>query len=160
MIFLVTTKFSRFYCGKQQNHVHIVKRGDSLSKISARYNVTINSLKRLNNLKRNTVVVGQKIRLPNGARMPANVSAKKTTHKVRRGDTLSEIAQAYGSSIKKIMHAEIVRCTMCTIAEHRCEVGLCQAVGWPAFFPETPATSNTVGWVFRPTTSAISGAAP
>ncbi len=86
--------------------VHTVKRGDSLSKISARYNVTINSIKRVNGLRSNTVVLGQKIKVPGSAKV---AKRKPITHKVKRGDTLSEIAEKYGSSIKKIMQANKLR---------------------------------------------------
>lgn len=84
---------------------HIVKRGDSLSKISARYNVTINSLKRLNKLRGNNVVLGQKIKLPSTAvtQNKELKAKKKIVHKVKRGDNLSEIAKRYGVTIKAIV---------------------------------------------------------
>jgi len=87
---------------------HIVKRGDSLSRISARYNLTISFLKRLNKLTKNTLYVGQKIKLSANQSTAANSSkptqkpSKPIVHKVRRGDTLSEIAEKYGTSIGKI----------------------------------------------------------
>ncbi len=85
--------------------VHIVKRGDSLSKISARYNVTISALKRHNGLSRDSVYKGQRIKIP-GGRSPAKRDSK---HKVTRGDTLSEIAEEYGVTIKAIMRANGLR---------------------------------------------------
>ena len=85
---------------------HIVKRGDSLSEISANYNVTIASLKRLNGLSKDTVYLGQKLKIPGG--VSSNVSSART-HKVSRGDTLSEIAEKYGSSTSKIMQANNMR---------------------------------------------------
>ena len=78
---------------------HVVKRGDSLSKISALYNVTIKSLKRSNNIKRNTVYVGQKLILPEGAR----AIAKTIIYQVRGGDNLTVIAQKYNVTIDAIM---------------------------------------------------------
>lgn len=84
---------------------HIVKRGDSLSKISARYNVTISFLKRLNKLTKNTVYLGQKIKLSGTAPKPE----KAIIHKVKRGDTLSEIADKYGTSMSKIKAANKLR---------------------------------------------------
>lgn len=86
---------------------HVVKRGDSLSKISSRYNVTIRALKSANNLRKDTVFLGQKLRIPggktrsSGSKSPANPS----THKVKLGDTLSEIALLYGLTMTKIMRA-------------------------------------------------------
>jgi N-acetylmuramoyl-L-alanine amidase len=44
--------------------VHTVKRGETLSGISAKYNVTITALKKHNQLKSSTVYVGQKIKIP------------------------------------------------------------------------------------------------
>jgi len=86
--------------------VHIVKRGDSLSKISANYNINISAIKRLNNLSKNTVYIGQKIKLPGGSGAASSVPLK---HKVARGDTLSEIAEKYGSTSAKIMAANNMR---------------------------------------------------
>jgi len=86
--------------------VHVVGRGDSLSKISAKYNVTISSLKRLNKLKRDTVFLGQKIKLPSSAK---RISQKPTYHKVKRGDTLSEIAEKYNVTTKQIIKLNKLR---------------------------------------------------
>ncbi|WP_189402944.1 N-acetylmuramoyl-L-alanine amidase [Arenicella chitinivorans] len=85
--------------------VHVVRRGDSLSKISARYNVTIRALKQLNGLSKDTLYLGQKLRLPGGLAVRDVISQ----HKVVRGDTLSEIALKYGSTEKKIMQANNMR---------------------------------------------------
>ena len=84
----------------------MVKRGESLSIISARYNVSIRSLKSLNNLSKDTVYVGQRLKLPSG------VSADRRapqTHVVRRGDTLSEIAETYNTTMRSIMQANSMR---------------------------------------------------
>lgn len=81
---------------------HTVQRGDSLSKISARYNVTINAIKRQNKLKRNTVYLGQQLKIPGVAERSKR---DPRYHRVRRGDTLSEIAQRYGATMKTIMSA-------------------------------------------------------
>ncbi len=96
--------------GASTKGVHVVKRGDSLSKISARYNVTINALKRLNGLRSNTLYLGQKIKLPVGSvRGGSTQAAKPTHHKVTRGDTLSEIAERYGVSMSQLMRANNMR---------------------------------------------------
>lgn len=86
---------------------HVVKRGDSLSKISKRYNVTIRSIKALNNLKKDTVYLGQVIKIPGGNHVSA--PAKPTKHIVKRGDTLSEIAEKYGSNMSEIMRINGMR---------------------------------------------------
>ena len=92
---------------------HIVKRGDSLSRISAKYNVTIRAIKSMNGLRSNTLIPGQKLKISaaagNSRSAAKEVVKKPTTHKVRRGDTLSEIAEKYGSSQRKIMRANNMR---------------------------------------------------
>ncbi len=84
--------------------VHKVRSGDSLSKISARYNVTINAIKRANGLKSNTLRKGQSLTIPG-----VSAAAKTLKHTVKRGDTLSEIAQQYGSTVAKIKRANKLR---------------------------------------------------
>jgi len=44
--------------------VHTVKRGETLSGISAQYNVTMSALKKHNQLKGSTIAVGQKLKIP------------------------------------------------------------------------------------------------
>ena len=48
----------------KQSAFHTVKRGDTLWNISQKYDgVSVNDIKKWNNLKGNNVVVGQKIRI-------------------------------------------------------------------------------------------------
>ena len=44
--------------------VHIVRRGDSLSEIAVRYRVSMRSIRRANNMKGDTVRIGQKLKIP------------------------------------------------------------------------------------------------
>jgi N-acetylmuramoyl-L-alanine amidase len=86
---------------------HTVKRGESLSLISAKYNVTIAALKSINGLSSNSVRVGQKIKLPSGTTVKTKAANRK--HTVKRGDTLSEIAEQYGVTINTLMKANSMR---------------------------------------------------
>ncbi len=87
---------------------HTVRSGESLSHISAKYNVTIRAIKRDNKLTKNTLYVGQKLRIGGAANNTAAVK-KIRTHKVKRGDTLSEIAERYNSNMQKIKKANKLR---------------------------------------------------
>ncbi len=89
------------------NSIHVVRRGDSLSKISARYNVTIQAIKRENGLSKDAVYLGQRLTIPSGGSNKAK--SVLVTHKVKRGDTLSEIAEQYGVSINAIMRENKMR---------------------------------------------------
>lgn len=42
---------------------HVVKRGESLGRISSKYNVSVAEIKKWNNLKRTTIVAGQRIKI-------------------------------------------------------------------------------------------------
>ena len=78
---------------------HTVVRGDSLSKISARYNITMRALRTQNNLKSDRVMLGQRIKLGGTARQPV---AGPASHRVKNGDTLSDIAQRYEVSLSAL----------------------------------------------------------
>lgn len=88
---------------------HTVKRGETLSIISARYNITIKAIKSLNKLRGNTVYIGQKLKLPVALNGRGKQDNKPKYHTVRRGDTLSEIAQKYGVSMRVIMRMNAMK---------------------------------------------------
>ncbi|CAM4109458.1 LysM peptidoglycan-binding domain-containing protein [Mesobacillus thioparans] len=84
--------------------VHVVKPGDTLSKIAVKYKTTVEALVKLNNIhNKDLIFTGQKIKYQG----TANVSTKKASstkkfHKVQKGDTVSELALKHGSSIQDI----------------------------------------------------------
>ena len=101
--------------------VYIVQRGDYLAKISKKYNVTINSIKRLNNLKDDNIRIGQKLKLPGKLdvgeqKVPEGAFAKPQAQKkayapytgatkeyvVKSGDTLGAIAYGNGINIRQL----------------------------------------------------------
>lgn len=91
---------------------HVVKRGETLSGIAEHYGVSMATLSSLNQLKKQGVWVGQRLKVPAAAnegnvRIAAKPVAAKSTqrHKVVRGDSLSAIAAHYGVSKKAIMQA-------------------------------------------------------
>jgi N-acetylmuramoyl-L-alanine amidase len=78
--------------------IHKVQRGDYLGKIASKYNVTMNSIRQLNNLKSDNVMVGQKLKVEVDA-------PKSISHKVKRGEFLGKIATSYGVSVDSIRNA-------------------------------------------------------
>lgn len=110
--------------GDGQRIVYRVKSGDVLGKIALRYRVTVSQIKRWNNLRSNTIRIGQRLVIYSGVKPSAEpVQTKKTaatsssssktsvspdtpytTYTVKSGDTLYDIAKAYpGVSAKNIM---------------------------------------------------------
>ncbi|SHK60126.1 LysM peptidoglycan-binding domain-containing protein [Rhodothermus profundi] len=78
--------------------VYTVRRGDALSKIAQKYGVSVRDLKRWNNLSSNTIRVGQQLVLY----LSEPVTPERIVYRVRRGDTLSEIAQRFGVSVRDL----------------------------------------------------------
>lgn len=90
---------------------YVVRRGENLSSIAAAYGMTTGDLMRLNGINNaNMVYVGQQLRV--SARVaPVNVqntpdpSLANDIYVVRTGDTLSTIAQAFGTSPQALLVA-------------------------------------------------------
>ena len=75
-----------------------LRRGQTLGLIAKRYGLSVSTLQRHNGIANaNRVRVGQLIRIPSGGGSSATASYKH--HKVRRGQTLSEIARLYRTSV-------------------------------------------------------------
>lgn len=117
--------------GDGERIVYRVKSGDYLGKIASRYRVSVNQIKRWNNLKSNNIRVGQRLVIYRGGKVisnapastakpaaqtkqtaaaPAqkaaavNTSAEYTTYTVKSGDSLYLIAKKYpGVSAQNIM---------------------------------------------------------
>jgi LysM repeat protein len=82
--------------------IHVVQRGDTLSRISRRYGVSTTAIRSNNNISGDLIRVGQELKIPGGANQTACSSAPTTYHIVSRGDTLSGIGIRYGVSVAQI----------------------------------------------------------
>ena len=91
------------------SNFYVVKKGDNLGKIADKYNLSLNELKSLNNLKNNSIAVGKRLNVSknNKALAANNVKATKntSTYVVKKGDTLSSIAKRY----KNISAADLMK---------------------------------------------------
>ena len=88
---------------------YTVKRGDNLTTIAKKYNIRIHDITSMNNISSSKFLQpGQKLQIPTQGYdeyMQLLISSDKTKkiyYTVRRGDNLSEIAEKYRTSIKKI----------------------------------------------------------
>jgi LysM repeat protein len=73
--------------------VHMVQSGETLSEIAQRYRIKLSILRRLNDIRSDRILVGQKLRLR---------EASSAVHIVERGDALWEIARAYSMSVSQL----------------------------------------------------------
>lgn len=90
--------------------VHIVKKGETLSKIAQKYHVGVKQLRSWNSLKSDKLTIGQKLIVySSGAPMaqagnpkPVERSTTQTIHVVKKGETLGKIAQKYKCSVTNL----------------------------------------------------------
>ena len=74
--------------------IYYVQKGDTLRKIAAKFNTTVDAILQLNNIANpNLIYVGQAVTLP----------AYISTYIVQKGDTLRIIASKYGTTVEKLM---------------------------------------------------------
>lgn len=90
---------------------YVVRRGDSLWKISREFDTTINNLVRENGIEnKNLIYVGEILNvIPNYNNLNEENSTSKVYYKVRRGDTLFRIAKMYNIDITKIVRLNNIR---------------------------------------------------
>lgn len=73
--------------------VYVVKPGDTLWNIARKNNISVDELKRLNNLTNNMLSIGQKLILPSGGK----------TYVVQKGDSLWKIANLYNVNVEDLI---------------------------------------------------------
>lgn len=87
-----------YYKEGESQEIYTVKKGDSLWKIVNKYNTTVEKLKSANNLKTNTLSVGQKLVIPSISVSP-EVS---DTYIVQKGDSLWSIANKFNMTVSEL----------------------------------------------------------
>ncbi len=80
---------------------YIVARGDNLSEIADRFNISLSSLKSANSISGSTIHVGQELTIPSALSSSlAQINFRE--HVVSRGESLSIIAESYRISLQRI----------------------------------------------------------
>ena len=92
---------------------HKIRRGENLGLIASRYGVKISELKEWNNIRGSTIIAGKKLKIyTDGGESPTdvvstnkvykNTKSNLERYKVRKGDSISKIAELYGVSTRDI----------------------------------------------------------
>jgi membrane-bound lytic murein transglycosylase D len=85
---------------------HLIRHGETLSHISAKYHVPIPTITRTNKIKKSTILrVGQKLKIPITPKRKARLAeaSKPRAYLVRKGDSLWRVAYRYNTSTKELM---------------------------------------------------------
>lgn len=86
---------------------YTVVKGDSLYSIARKYNVTVDEIKSLNNLKSNLLSIGRVLKIPTSSIIDTEVtptppSSNTNIYIVKKGDTLYSIANKFGTTVSNI----------------------------------------------------------
>ncbi len=92
--------------------IYTVQKGDSLWKISQRYNVPVNDIIAFNNLSNINLKIGDELRIP--------ITNMKTevTYTVKRGDTLWSIAKDFEVSVDDIKNVNNLTTNLLTVGQN------------------------------------------
>ncbi|MCK4836381.1 MAG: LysM peptidoglycan-binding domain-containing protein [Candidatus Aminicenantes bacterium] len=92
--------------------IHYVRRGETVSGIARRYRTSVSAIARLNSLRRSFLIrPRQRLKIPSyrGGRkrqtsriLKLDKEKEKLVYKVKRGDSLQQIARAFNTTIQKI----------------------------------------------------------
>lgn len=80
-----------------EGNIYTVKAGDSLWTIAQQFNVSVDSIKSLNNLTSNIIMIGQLLQIPSSAN-----SGVGNVYVVQKGDSLWSIANKYGTTVSNL----------------------------------------------------------
>ena len=111
-----TSTSSRSRDNEAAEQTHKVKKGETLGQIATKYGVTVDDLRKWNNIKGNNIAAGQNLKVYSDKKVDrktdkADKTSKKKqkTHKVKRGETLGEIAEKYGVGLSKLKKANGIK---------------------------------------------------
>ena len=102
---------------------HRVQSGETLTQLAGRYHTSVKAITGINNIKEKDFLrVGQKLKIPAGGAAAAKeieteieiVSARNSEplrHRVKRGDSLKNIAQHYNANLDEIMRLNHLKST-------------------------------------------------
>lgn len=99
-------------CDKEDRILYKVKRGDTLSKIALEFNTTVEHLVQINNIKNpNLIYTGEILTIScnHNNNTNDNDSQNMITYKVKRGDTLSQIALEYNTTVSSLVNLNNIK---------------------------------------------------
>jgi membrane-bound lytic murein transglycosylase D len=107
----VSTAASASSAGAPSGSTYVVRSGDTLYDIAGAHGVSVSSLKRSNGINGSRIHPGDVLRIPepSGTASATRAAGGGTTYRVRRGDTLYDIARKFGVSVSELKRANGLR---------------------------------------------------
>ena len=96
----------------KESNIYTVKKGDSLWLIANKYGTTVDELKSANNLKSNTLSIGQTLIIPE-----KKENTNKISYVVKKGDSLWLIANKYDTTVEKIKSSNNLKSNTLSIGQ-------------------------------------------
>lgn len=98
-------------CDKEDRILYKVKRGDTLSKIALEFNTTVEHLVQINNIKNpNLIYTGEILTIScNHNNNTNNNNQNMITYKIKSGDTLSQIALEYNTTVSSLVNLNNIK---------------------------------------------------
>ena len=86
--------------------IYKVRKGDNLQKIAKKYGTSVKNIKKWNNLKKDTIYVGQKLKVK-ATSAPKKSTSKKSSrpqsYTIKKGDNLQKIATRYRVKVSDLL---------------------------------------------------------
>ncbi|MCM1370710.1 MAG: LysM peptidoglycan-binding domain-containing protein [Clostridium sp.] len=100
---------------------YTVKSGDTLYSIAQRYNISVDNLRKINDLTTSTLQLGQKLLVPKSTQIidqgTSETGSNYTNYVVKSGDNLYSIANKYGVSVSELMQVNNLKSNLLTIGQ-------------------------------------------
>ena len=96
---------------------HTIRRGETLSTIASKYGISHYALKEANNLRSSRIVAGRQLIMPvpldreyaaQAPREDKEYAASNSIYRVRSGDTMWDIARAFGTTVSALREANAI----------------------------------------------------
>jgi len=93
---------------------YIVQKGDTLYGIAKRFNTSVQSIKEINNLKNNTLSIGQQLKIKNN---DDSEPVECIVYTVKKGDNLYSIARKYDTTVDEIKRYNNLKSNLLSIGD-------------------------------------------
>lgn len=95
--------------------IYRVQKGDNLYAIARRFDTSVNEIRVLNNLKSDSLSIGQELQIPTQTQESPSVS--QIEYVVKKGDSLYSISNKYNTTINEIMTFNNLKSTSLSIGQ-------------------------------------------